>query len=733
MLTSQARPAIAYHAMPLPHTPHLGYRQDPMAVKQIAVERVVRIPLDWTLAPERAALLVRDDPYPFALIGRWAGGGALVGSQPIAIASPDADPFALLDDQPSIPPDCTAGVVGGGWFGWLGYELGRRVERIDPSPPPISEHPQFQLAFYDHVLRLDDSGQWWFEALWSERRSEPLADRLRELKLRATTSPDPRPFSTEPWLATPSASGHALAVEACRQRIHAGDLFQANVCVRLESRIRGEPIDLFAEALRHLRPDRAGFIANPQGAVASLSPELFLERRGNRVRSAPIKGTRAKPRDPSTAAVARAELLSSEKDRAENVMIVDLVRNDLGRVCLPGSVRVEALAQPREHAGVWHLVSEVSGSLAEGTRNCELVTAAFPPGSVSGAPKIAAMNVVAELESTARELYTGAIGFASPLAGLELSVAIRTFEFRGEQAWLGVGGGVVADSDPAAEAAECTVKATPLLEAIGGRFAAATPARRGVPDLLRLGPRPVPRPDPAAGVFETILVHERRPVHLQQHLRRIWESVQTLYREELPTGLKQELLAAASELEAGRLRVDVRPGDHPQISVSPLPVRASPVILCPVTVPGGIGCHKWSDRRLLSAIAERVAGEPLLLDLDGHVLESARATVFVVEDGARVLTPPTDGRILPGVTRSAVIELARGFGLEVREQPIDLEQLARAREVFLTGSLRGVDPAVVEGAAASAPTPVSETLARAWRASLPGSPTPASETTASPA
>jgi branched-subunit amino acid aminotransferase/4-amino-4-deoxychorismate lyase len=115
------------------------------------------------------------------------------------------------------------------------------------------------------------------------------------------------------------------------------------------------------------------------------------------------------------------------------------------------------------------------------------------------------------------------------------------------------------------------------------------------------------------------------------------------------------------------------------------------------------------------------------------VLESARATVFVVEDGARVLTPPTDGRILPGVTRSAVIELARGLGLEVREQPIDLEQLARAREVFLTGSLRGVDPAVVEGAAASAPTPVSETLARAWRASLPGSPTPASETTASPA
>jgi para-aminobenzoate synthetase/4-amino-4-deoxychorismate lyase len=290
----------------------------------------------------------------------------------------------------------------------------------------------------------------------------------------------------------------------------------------------------------------------------------------------------------------------------------------------------------------------------------------------------------------------------------------------------------VADSDPAAEAAECTIKAAPLLEAIDGTFASAPPQPRGLYPPLRLGPRPVPRPDSAAGVFETLLVRERRAVDLERHLSRIRASVQALYRADLPDKLEQELVAAAWELEAGRLRVDLRPGDDPQISAAPPPVRASPVILYPVTLPGGLGWHKWSDRRLLGALSEAVAGEPLLIDLDGRVLESARANVFIVEDDLRVLTPPTDGRILPGVTRSRVIDLARGLGLEVSEQAIGLERLARAAEVFTTGSVSGVEPAVLEGGA-SAPGAVTEKLANAWRASLPGSPTPARETAVSPA
>jgi para-aminobenzoate synthetase/4-amino-4-deoxychorismate lyase len=664
---------------------------------------VVRIPLAWTLAPERAALLVRDDARPFALLGRWAGGGALIGSEPVRVAGPDDDPFALLDEQPAVEASGAAtDAVAGGWFGYLGYALGRRLEPVGASPPRPGASPPFELAFYDHLLRLDAAGRWWFEALWSDARASCLRRRLDALQARAAGAPEPRSFATEPWSAVPGSAGHELAVDACRKRIYAGDLFQASICVRLESRLRGAPVDLFAAAVDELAPDRAAFLSGPSGAVASLSPELFLERHGRRVRSAPIKGTRRRPADPASASRERDALLASEKDLAENVMIVDLVRNDLGRVCVPGSIEVDALAHARPHTGVWHLVSEVSGTLPAGVGDGRLVRAAFPPGSVTGAPKVAALNVIAELESTARGVYTGAIGFASPIAGLELSVAIRTFEFQGERAWLGVGGGIVADSDPPAEAAECLTKAAPLLAAIAARLAEPEDRRQATPAPVRAGPKPVPRPDPAAGVFETMLVANGRPVALERHLARLAHSVQALYHGSLPAGLAEDLIAAAWNVDRARMRVNARPlgragGVAVGVELTDLATRQLPVRLVPMTVPGGLGAHKWIDRRLLDALAALVDGEPLLCDLDGLVLESRRANVFAVESGGRLVTPPTDGRILPGVTRAELLELAPRLGFDVRVEPIALNGLARASELFVTGGLGGVEPAQLDG------------------------------------
>ena len=159
-------------------------------------------------------------------------------------------------------------------------------------------------------------------------------------------------------------------------------------------------------------------------------------------------------------------------------MIVDLMRNDLGRVCEYGSVEVPALTELREAPGVWHLVSTVTGTLRPGVGDAELLRASFPPGSVTGAPKIRAMRVIAELEASGREAYTGAIGYASPVAGLELNVAIRTLETSGERIWLGAGGGVVADSDPQGELEECLVKARPVVKAAGGELARVVQRRR---------------------------------------------------------------------------------------------------------------------------------------------------------------------------------------------------------------------------------------------------------------
>ncbi len=244
------------------------------------------------------------------------------------------------------------------------------------------------------------------------------------------------------------------------EHIAAGDIFQANLCTRLESPFSGDPLDVFCAGVERLRPAYAAFVSSPEGALASLSPELFLRRTGDEVLSSPIKGTASLDTDPD-------ELVASAKNRAENIMIVDLMRNDLGRVSVPGSVRVPAITRAERHA-VWHLVSDVVGHVARGVRDSELLRATFPPGSVTGAPKVRAMEIINSLEATGREAYTGAIGHISPAAGLELNVVIRTFEFAGDRVWLGVGGGIVADSTPEGEYAECLVKARPLIEAIGG-------------------------------------------------------------------------------------------------------------------------------------------------------------------------------------------------------------------------------------------------------------------------
>ncbi|MDQ3751533.1 MAG: aminodeoxychorismate synthase component I [Actinomycetota bacterium] len=427
----------------------------------------MRRPLRTELTPVEAARCFRGDPQPFALIGSWAGGGALLGSQPIQVLDEDADPFHALTRCPVVEGDLDR-VVGGGWFGYLGYGLGRRIETLPPPPPRPVPMPPFSLAFYDHLVRFDATdGRWWFEALWSPQRAGALEERFQTISARLGASAPPiQDYACAGFVPMPHRDRHLSAVTRAIDYILAGATFQVNLCIRLESPFSGDPLDLFSSGAAALVPPFAGYVAGTWGALASLSPELFLRRSGREVTTAPIKGTCARPS--VTPAPGQGErLLASPKNIAENVMIVDLMRNDLGRVCTPGSIHVPALARAEPHPGVWHLVSEVTGELRRDVDDAALLRAAFPPGSVTGAPKIKAMELISELETTAREAYTGAIGYVSPLAGVELNVAIRTFEFAGGRAWLGAGGGIVADSDPATEWEECLMKAQPLLRSVG--------------------------------------------------------------------------------------------------------------------------------------------------------------------------------------------------------------------------------------------------------------------------
>jgi para-aminobenzoate synthetase component 1 len=270
-------------------------------------------------------------------------------------------------------------------------------------------------------------------------------------------------FDIGDWSPTWTAGAYAAAIREVRAAIARGDVYQVNLVQHLSAEFDGDPAAL-CRSLAPLRPLRAQPFAGDGWAIASASPELFLRRRGRSVRTMPIKGTRP---------LGEGGLRRAEKDRAEHVMIVDLERNDLARVCEPGSVRWPALMRERELAGVVHLVSTVEGTLCEDVSLAELLEAIFPGGSVTGAPKIAAVDHIAALEPVGRGASMGALGRLQPNGDLDLALTIRTFAVADGRVHLWVGGGIVWDSDPEQEIEESWVKARPLLDALRNRVPVA--------------------------------------------------------------------------------------------------------------------------------------------------------------------------------------------------------------------------------------------------------------------
>ena len=284
----------------------------------------------------------------------------------------------------------------------------------------------------------------------------------------ALQSPPVRREAAIAWGA-PDRQTHQRGVLACLDAITEGEVYQACVCTQFAGTLDGEPVDFFVEAAARTVPSRAAYLAGEWGAVASLSPELFLRRCGEDVTSSPIKGTLPRHADP-------AGLRTSVKDVAENIMIVDLVRNDLGRVARIGSVTVPELLAIRPAPGVWHLVSTVSARIPAELPMAALLDATFPPASVTGTPKARARELLIGWEPHRRGIYCGTVGLSSPVAGCELNVAIRTVEFGIDgSAVLGVGGGITADSDPAREWDECLHKAAPIIGRNGGTVRRESP------------------------------------------------------------------------------------------------------------------------------------------------------------------------------------------------------------------------------------------------------------------
>ncbi|AEF41945.1 aminodeoxychorismate synthase component I [Hoyosella subflava] len=377
-------------------------------------------------------------PPPAAVTGNWFGSLAIIAPELATHTDNSPHPFGEIDTVAA-----SGDAVGGGWFGYLSYpDTGP-----DGTTGPL---PRMAGGYTDSVLRLDRSGTWWFESL----SGAACPDWLRRLIVSPALPP------SAPWTCRwepPSREVHRYGVEACLEAIRAGEVYQACVCGHYTGKFEGAPLDFFTDAITATQPSKAAFLQGAWGSVASLSPELFLSRKGRVVESSPIKGTLPIDADP-------ALLRNSVKDVAENVMIVDLVRNDLGRLADSGSVTVTDLLGVYPAPGVWHLVSTVQAHIDDRIPVRALLEATFPPASVTGTPKHRARTLLQHWEPSPRGVYCGTVGFHSPIAGLELNVAIRTVEFTVDgQCRLGVGGGITIDSVPDREWNECVDKAATIV------------------------------------------------------------------------------------------------------------------------------------------------------------------------------------------------------------------------------------------------------------------------------
>jgi len=396
-----------------------------------------------------SALAGRDRP---ALVRH--GGVTVVAADPAEVVT-GPEVWAALARPAQARPGRAA--MAGGWIGLLSYDLGGTVERLPAPRPDPGGPPLACLARYDTVALIDDDGRCSIASADGEAELDELAG-----VIAAAAPPAPLPPPV-PRAAATSLPGGAYrgAVDAARELIRAGDCYQVNLAQRLTALWDEPPLALARRLWSAAGPTaRRAYLALPEGAVVSASPELLVSLRDGVARSAPIKGT--------APLGMMDELAVSAKDRAEHLMIVDLVRNDLGRVARPGGVRVERLFDALPTPYVEHLVSEVAADLRDGAGAADLLRAVFPGGSVTGCPKVRAMEVIRDLEPVGRGPAYGSVVALGADGSLEASVAIRTAWVAGGEARYWCGGAIVWDSDPEAERAEAWAKAAPFLSAIGG-------------------------------------------------------------------------------------------------------------------------------------------------------------------------------------------------------------------------------------------------------------------------
>ncbi len=379
-----------------------------------------------------------------------------------------ADPFALIRAElgPRRAPPPQGLPFAGGAMGYFGYDLARRIERLPSLAADLEDIPEMAVGIYDWAVVVDHDTRTNYLVASSHDRLDP--ERWQALVERFSdppAAPARAPFCVRGEArANFDAAGYRAAFERAHAYLRAGDCYQINLAQRFEVAASGDPWVAFRR-LRAINPAPfAAYLHVPGVQVLSVSPERFLRAEADgHVETRPIKGTRPRNSDATADAALADALATSPKDRAENVMIVDLLRNDLGRVCASGSVRVPKLCEIESFPTVHHLVSTVTGELASGNDALDLLRACFPGGSITGAPKIRAMEIIEELEPHRRGVYCGAIGYVGFDGAMDTNIAIRTLVHSHDRARFWAGGGIVIDSEAEAEYQETFDKAAAML------------------------------------------------------------------------------------------------------------------------------------------------------------------------------------------------------------------------------------------------------------------------------
>jgi para-aminobenzoate synthetase/4-amino-4-deoxychorismate lyase len=534
--------------------------------------------------------------------------------------------------------------------GFFSYELGYCLEpKLGGLIPDERRVPLLWIGLFRAPLPLDDADtRAWLEANGGAERAK-----ISDLRLSWTREQYRKEFN------------------AVQDYIAAGDVYQINLTVKYRFAFEGDPVALYAALRRKQRVAYGALISTPELSVLSLSPELFLRREGKHMSTRPMKGTAPRGRTPREDARIKTWLAMDEKQRAENLMIVDLLRNDLGRVARIGSVEVTDLFTVETYRSVHQMTSGISAELRSDMELKDVLRALFPCGSVTGAPKVRAMEIIRELETGARGVYTGAIGHIAPSGDLQFNVAIRTVVLDGASGEMGIGGGIVADSKEESEFEECLLKAQ-FLTRVDAPFELIETLRFERDKGFHLLERHLARLQSSAAHFGYPYARETVLAALDQETARV----------QAPVALVRLLLA-----EDGAITVTSTPIELPTrdtvwrfvISDQRLDEK-DPLFYHKTTR------RQFFDREMERQKAATGCDEVIFLNKKGELTEGTRTNLFLELDG-RLFTPALASGLLPGTLREELLDLPRAAASEAVLTPADL---LRTDRIYLGNSVRGL-------------------------------------------